>query len=177
VFGIVRGHRGCIQLTSREGHGTTFRILLPVARSLPQYSHTRELDAGALERFPRGGLVLVVDDEPVVRSVAATMLTSLGLEAIEAEDGFDAIRQLDKLRSRLVAIVLDMTMPIIDGRQVCARVRKMGIDVPIVLTSGFELDVSTEAAFAPVYFLAKPYGPSDLAAVLSAAFDGRVGRS
>ena len=174
VFGIVRAHRGCIHLSSREGRGTTFRILLPVARTLPQYSHTRELDARSLDRFPKDGLVLVVDDEPVVRSVAVNMVASLGLATAEAEDGFDAIRQLDKLRSKLVAIVLDMTMPIIDGRQVCARVRKMGIDVPIILTSGFEVDVSAESGFAPVYFLAKPYGPADLTAVLGKAFDERA---
>jgi signal transduction histidine kinase/CheY-like chemotaxis protein len=173
VFGIVRGHRGCIRLTSRENHGTTFRILLPVARSLQRSTSPRAVGPPSLENFPRGGLVLIVDDEPVVRQVAASMAASLGLETIEADDGLEALRQADRLRSRLVAIVLDMTMPILDGRDVCGRLRKMGIDVPIVLTSGYEVDVSTETGSPPLYFLAKPYSLSQLTEALATVFDAK----
>jgi two-component system cell cycle sensor histidine kinase/response regulator CckA len=171
VFGIVRGHRGCIALTSREERGTTFRILLPVARTLAPAPYTRQLRAESADRIPRQGLVLVVDDEPDVRRVAAQMMASFGLETIEADDGFEAIRCADQLRGRLVAILLDMTMPVVDGREVCTRVRKMGIDVPIVLTSGYEVDVTTETAEPNVHFLAKPYSLRDLTRVLSQAFE------
>jgi two-component system cell cycle sensor histidine kinase/response regulator CckA len=169
VFGIVRGHRGCIRLVSRESHGTTFRIHFPVVRSLQPMSPARDVSAPGVA-LPPGGLVLVVDDEPDVRRVAMGMLASLGLETIEADDGFEAIRCADQLRSKLLAIVLDMTMPLIDGREVCARVRKMGIDVPIVLTSGYEVDdISAETSAPNVFFLSKPYGVAGLLGALSEA--------
>src|SRR5262249_33581586 len=91
VLGIVRGHKGAIQVESEPGQGTTFKILFPVARSTGRTPAVVE----ALQKPWRGsGTILIVDDEEPVRAVAAAVCASAGFTVLLAPDGSDGVETL-----------------------------------------------------------------------------------
>jgi len=133
VQGIVRGHRGAILLESTPGTGSTFSVLLPRA-SLPD-----EVPAATpeIEAEPQGELVLVVDDEPQVRRIVGDMLESAGYRVIRAGDGQEAIDVFRHEADAIDCVLLDLSMPKLDGEEVFRELRKIRDDVPVVLSSGF----------------------------------------
>ncbi len=156
VLGIVKAHRGAIAVRTAPGEGTTFRLLFPAAdpttetvtSSPPQRAAQREGE----------GTVLVVDDEPSVRMVARRTLERAGFTVIEAEDGAVAVNILREQGSRLAAVLLDMTMPGLDGREVLAMIRADLRAVPVIMMSGYP---NTETPQADA-FLGKPFRPQAL---------------
>jgi len=164
VHGIVRSHHGALRIVSAPGGGTTFRVLLPASASPAE---TRRSEATpALEG---GGLVLVVDDENLLRRAARQIIEHFGYGAIEAEDGYAAI-EIFRERSREIAVVLlDMTMPGMSGEETFHELRRIRPDACVVLSSGFnELEATRRfsgAEFAA--FLQKPYTAEQLAQCLA----------
>ena len=155
VLGIVRGHRGAITVTSTQGEGTCFRVLLPVASDRVEATS----ETGAPPDSWRGaGLALVVDDEDTVRAVTTRLLDFLGFQTITAADGSEAVDLFPTLRDvRLV--VLDLTMPRMDGVETLRALRKLQPDLPVLIMSGFTTqDVATRfAGDTRVDFIQKPF--------------------
>ncbi|MBI3130698.1 MAG: response regulator [Acidobacteria bacterium] len=163
VLGIVRGHRGAIQVKSTVGKGTTFRLLFPLSERRAEVSPNEP----APSELRGEGLVLVVDDEPQVRQVARGSLDHAGFEVMEAEDGLKALELFQEHRGRIRAILLDLTMPHMDGHEVKRRLRSLDPDVPIVLTSGYSATEAEEELQGPKdRFIQKPYRPKDLIALV-----------
>ncbi len=134
VLGIVRGHRGALKVYSELGRGTTFKLLFPGAAG------SAEATAMANPFAPvwRGsGCVLVVDDEETVRSTVALVLKRLGFEVALASDGREAVEIFAANSARYVLILMDLTMPRMDGRQAFVELRRIRGDVRVVLMSGF----------------------------------------
>ncbi len=163
VLGILRGHRGTLHVASEVGRGSTFRVLLPVATELsatlvPQRGESGR--PGPREPSARRGTVLVVDDELCVREVTAR----LGFEALLAEDGIVALGQLDALAAAgqppPAAVLLDLTMPRMDGAMSLRRIRERHADLPVILCSGFDEDdaASLLSGDGHTSFLQKPFG-------------------
>jgi two-component system, cell cycle sensor histidine kinase and response regulator CckA len=165
ALGIVRGHRGAISLRSEPGRGTTFTILLPVAREL----HRSERISGHayVERELQGfGTILVADDEEGVRTLLTHMLQEAGYTVELAKDGVEAVERLRSLGEEVRLILLDLTMPELGGAEAATELRRIRPDVPIIAMSGYgDIEVMQRFSEAGVDdFLPKPFTPEELAA-------------
>ncbi len=167
VLGIVRGHRGAVRVDTDSGRGTTFEVLLPVAAS-PVAKRSRPPHQA---RDGEGRLVLVVDDEPMVRAAACRALVSRGFRTLDAEDGISGIEVFRANAERIDAVLLDLSMPNVDGVETLVRIREIRPGTPAVIMSGYSED-ETAARFVGVglaTFVAKPFTPDQLVQRLKSA--------
>jgi two-component system cell cycle sensor histidine kinase/response regulator CckA len=164
VLGIAASNNAAIKVESRVGVGTTMTVLFPT------------YEAGTSvqpEPSPRSattdvtGTILVVDDQPAIRRLAANVLRNAGYEVLVAEDGAAALSVLGAHGGRLQAVVLDLGMPARSGRETLAELRKRYPHLPVVLSSGGVVRRIPADPF--VRFLAKPYAPAQLTAVVAEA--------
>jgi PAS domain S-box-containing protein len=168
VLGIVRGHHGAIKVESAPGRGTTIRVLFPVTG---QSARTRT----SLQQLPPAGsgarIVLVVDDEEEVRSVAKEILERDGFRVLLAEDGREAQAMYRAHADDIDVVLLDLTMPHADGEVTLGEIRRVRNDAAVVLSSGYTAeDVSRRFAGVELSgFLQKPYTAQALTAVVRAA--------
>ena len=164
VLGIMRGHHGAIQVTSRPEAGTSFRLLFPRSHQ----THAPEVwEDPPVQAYQSQGVILVVDDEEAVRSVASSTLERCGFTVQTATNGREGLKAYREQENRIRAVVLDLTMPILSGDEVLADLRSGGIPgstVPVLLSSGYSSsDVAGNLQrFGPIHFLQKPYHPGDL---------------
>jgi CheY-like chemotaxis protein len=162
VLGIVRSHRGVLDVRSARGQGTTFRVLLPPGTEHPAGVRIRRDDHRCM--------VLVADDEEVVRSVARATFERHGCRVLLARNGTECI-EVFRANPGISLVVLDMTMPVLDGRAALEEIRRGGSDVPVIVLSGYsEGEVRRRFEGLRVEaFLQKPFAPSRLLDVAKAA--------
>ncbi len=169
VFGIVKNHNGWIDVKSTVGEGTTFQIYLPVAE------RTAVLDGEETNAEPAGGheTILIVDDEDVVRNFAATTLERVGYHILQAADSFQALELYKKHRTSIDLLLLDITMPNMDGIELLRRLRTINHDVKAILSSGYtEGDtIISELLDQETSFLPKPYISQELARIVREVLD------
>ena len=168
VLGIVGAHGGALHLESTPGQETALEVLLPTARG-----RSGTVERGA-ERVvsPSGGgeaeplseaTVMVVDDEEIVRTLASSILEDTGCRVLTAADGFEALALAERGDPAIDVVVLDLTMPGIDGAETFRRLREMFPGLPILLSSGHKPDdILARLGTEPSGFVRKPYRPSDL---------------
>ncbi len=103
--------------------------------------------------------MLVVDDEPAVRHVAASLLKRLGFAVLQAKDGVEAVEVFRGNKDDVRCVLLDLTMPRMGGWETLAALRKIVPDVPVILASGYdrELVMAGDHPEKPQVFLGKPY--------------------
>jgi signal transduction histidine kinase/CheY-like chemotaxis protein len=172
VLGIVRTHGARIDVESRIAAGSVFRVLLAPA----------QVDSGTRPRVETStvnkgfsGTVLLADDEQTVLRVSRRMLVRLGFDVITASDGWEALQTYRSRADEIDVVILDLTMPNMNGEETYNAIRELDPDVVQVLSSGYDersalegLDVSELAGFLP-----KPYTVHKLANVLRTAMRGR----
>ena len=168
VLGIVRGHRGAIRVESEPERGTRVAVVLPL-RSAGAAVPLRA-PAGAVAAPAAGRpVILVADDEDVVRRAARRALEKAGYEVVEAVDGPAALVAFRAAPGRFACLLLDVTMPGLTGDQVLTEVREVRSGLPVILTSGFLERDDPPGEGGPLSYLPKPFGPSDLLDTVKAA--------
>jgi len=161
ALGIVRGHKGALKVYSAPGKGSTFKVLFPASDvEIPKRAVASGRDA-----LQGGKTVLVVDDEEVVRRVVKSMLERHGYKALLAEDGLQAVEILEQMRDEIALIILDLTMPVMNGEEALRRLKLINPDVPILLSSGYnEMEaIQRFAGKGLAGFIQKPYTSARLA--------------
>jgi PAS domain S-box-containing protein len=169
VYGIVKTYGGHVGLKSAPGKGTTFEILLPAA---PGSATRSGFKPGAA---PRGTeTVLLIEDEPGVRSVARAALQGQGYQVLEAGSGEEALRVADGHGGQLDLVVTDVVMPGLDGREVVDALRSRRDQLKVLYVSGYTDDsvVRNGIGEAADAFLQKPFTPQILARKVRAILDG-----
>jgi len=167
TLGIVRGHKGAIEVQGRPGQGASFTVLLP---ALAELAGTPDKPPSAsISPPPRAtSTVLLVDDEEPIRTVTRRFLEKAGFQVFTAADGNEAIEVYRQHAGEIACVLLDLTMPNLDGEAAFQELRRIRQDVRVILSSGHTQSVAakrfTEAGFAG--FLQKPYRRADLVAKL-----------
>jgi two-component system, cell cycle sensor histidine kinase and response regulator CckA len=156
VLGIVRGHRGAIDVKTRPGFGSTFTVLLPASAQTPRQPSRR---APQLANPPGGGShsVLVIDDEELICFTTRQLLELSGFRALTATSGAEALLLFE--RDPADAVLLDLTMPTMPADEVLAALRARSPAVKIVLMSGYdEQEIQSRLGSAEIAaFLPKPF--------------------
>ncbi len=173
VRGIVKGHRGVIELESQTGQGTAFRVYLPVTdRAQPG-------GAVAAAPLPRGGeRILLVDDEPALAEVLQEMLSRLGYEVTACRNGLEALELFNRVAgSRPFDLVItDMTMPQLTGASLARELLRIQPGLPVLLCTGFSEAIDPERieSLGIRGMLMKPVVLKDLAEAVRRALDGKA---
>jgi CheY-like chemotaxis protein len=165
VEGILRTHRGALELRTAVGLGSTFCVYLPAA---PRRKHSAR--APSTVKATGNGTVLVVDDEEMVRRITRDALERAGFKVREASGGEEAIELLKTKDTPISLILLDLSMPGMSGKQVMRRIRSLGIEIPILVSSGYsENEVFDEFSGLDIAgFVPKPFTAHQLVSRVSA---------
>ena len=162
VMGIVRGHKGAIKVESEPDRGTTFKVLLPACDTAVS-TPARETQH---DDWRGKGTVLLVDDEEQVREIGTIMLEQLGLNVITAGNGQEALEKFTA-NDNISVVILDLTMPKMDGEQCFRELRKLDTNVKIIMSSGYSVqEITRRLNESELGFIQKPYKLSNLQSVL-----------
>lgn len=155
VYNIIKAHKGFIDLFSQKGVGTTVNVFIPVTekniaiKGLPD----------ATRIITGTGLILVIDDEELVRKTAGRILEKCGYEVILAEDGEEGVRLFKEHHAKIRVVVLDMAMPKMSGKEAFIKMKEVDPEAKVILVSGFRQDKRVEEVLelGVKKFLQKPY--------------------
>jgi CheY-like chemotaxis protein len=175
VLGIVRGHEGAIRIVSEVGKGTTVTVLLPAADpdvTLPVAAASREPAPQS-----RNGAVLVVDDNARVLQAVSQLVGALGYSVLTADSGREALRVFGESHTQIGCVLLDLTMPDMDGLETMQGLRAIDPKACVVLSSGYseQAVLRRVSGDGPTRFLQKPFVEDDLRAAIEAAMRARQG--
>jgi PAS domain S-box-containing protein len=170
VYGIVKQSEGYVWTYSELGKGTTFKIYLPLALEARPPGQ-------APPAAPRasGEVVLLVEDEAPVRQMASRVLQEYGYRVIEAKDGQEALRLLERSDGRIRMLVTDVVMPEMDGRELARRAEALSPGLPVLYMSGYTDDEIVRRGLleAGQPFLQKPFNPETLGGQVARMLRGR----
>ncbi|MGZ8474400.1 MAG: PAS domain S-box protein [Candidatus Deferrimicrobiaceae bacterium] len=157
VMGIVHAHGGALKVYSEPGKGTTFKVLFPALTEGEDATRSRE--SSRLTAWRGKGTVLLVDDEESLVALGARMLEDLGFTVLTASDGLQAVERYRERGKEIDLVLMDLTMPRMDGVEAFGELRRLNPDVRVVLASGYSHeDVASRFAGKGLSaILQKPY--------------------
>ena len=163
VYGIVKQSGGFIFADSKVGEGTRFVIYLPVHREEAGAGLPKRAEKAKKDELWGSGTVLLVEDEPMVRSVAERALTRHGYTVITADNGEDALEIIAR-NEPIDLLISDVVMPGMDGPTIVREARQSRPDLKILFMSGYaEEQLRKSIDIENVAFLPKPFSVTDLA--------------
>jgi two-component system cell cycle sensor histidine kinase/response regulator CckA len=173
ILGVMRGHGGAIRISSERGKGTAFRLIFPASTSTVEQI---EASSPPVAGWRGSGTILCVDDEEMVRAVAKRMLEQLGFNVLLASNGAEALAIFRDNLETISCVVLDLTMPRMDGIETLAVLRRISGEVKVILSSGYsEHEISKRVAGKGFSgFIEKPYRLSELGDKLRNVLEART---
>ena len=183
VLGIVKAYKGVITVESTPKHGSIFRVFFPLSEvALRQKQKAGSKDDNSIStispgKTEDGGTVLLVEDEEMLCTMAATMLERLGFSVLKANDGFEALEIFGQHRNKIKFVLTDLTMPRMNGWDTLTALRKLQPDITVILASGYDLAHVMEGDHPelPQAFLAKPYNLNALGDAIGIAMGKKKG--
>ncbi len=170
VYGIIKNHRGFIDVNSEMGKGTTFNIYLPASNKkiLKEGQEQKQYEIQDGE-----GTILLVDDEAMILTVAQNMLEKLGYQVLTARSCKEAIDLYEKKREEIDLVILDMIMPGIGGGETYDRLKSIGGGARVLLSSGYSINGQAKAILDRGCngFIQKPFAIDELSRKLREVLD------
>jgi DNA-binding NtrC family response regulator len=166
----VRGHKGALKVYSTPGRGTTFKVLFPASTAKP----LQRQGEYALNTRGSGEMVLVADDEVIVRQATKNMLERHGYLVVLADNGREAVDLFRILEDKVSVVLLDMTMPVMSGEDAFRELKQIRPDVRVVLTSGYN-EVEAVRRFTGkglAGFIQKPFSSARLVEKIRTVIEG-----
>jgi two-component system sensor histidine kinase EvgS len=171
VYGVVQQHQGAVNVYSEENTGTVFHIYIPVDKSVDS---PEKFDKDEKKHHKNSGVVLVIDDEEMLRTLAEKILIQNGYDVITAQNGRDGIEKFLKNKDYIDAVVLDMIMPEMDGGKCLEEIISIKKDAKVIIASGFYKDSTSSSLMhkGASCFIKKPYSSKELIENLEKVISG-----
>jgi len=155
AYNIIKTHKGFIDVYSEPGWGTEFTLYIPALET-----NSSVININCQKKYIEGeGLILVIDDEDVIRKITSEILKECGYDVITATDGFEGIEILKREIDNIRLTIIDMVMPGKNGLETCKEIRQIKPDAKIIITSGFKKDerIDQLTEYRTDGFIQKPY--------------------
>jgi len=167
ILGIVRAHQGCLSLQSQEGVGTRFRVFFPLGQLAAEEAVVVQTLENTSEH--KKGVVLLIDDDEMIRETVTVMLEDFAYDVMVAASGSEGVALYRKHQQEVAVVLLDMTMPKMNGLQCFQALKEVNQDVKVFLTSGFHEEhvLQGTQGVGLMGFIQKPYRPEVLEAALN----------
>jgi len=169
VFNIIRQHHGFINVESIVGAGSSFKIYLPVCEEKVLNGSIRpriELEVGE-------GVILIIDDEELIRNNASEILQACGYKTLKAENGLQGAKLYQQYQHDICVVLLDLVMPVMSGKEAFAALKKINPKVKVLLNSGFRHDSRVDEILnaGAAGYIQKPYSLFDLSKTIKGLVD------
>ncbi len=172
VFGIVQDHEGIIMVSSEPGNGTRVDLYLPIHEVI---ADKKVVENNKAEPINGKGIVLVIDDEEFMRSVAVSQLTNAGYTTISASNGMEGLDLYKASWREIDVVLLDMIMPVMNGRDCLVGLKKINPDVKVIMCTGFSGEIRAQEMRekGAKAFIEKPYRIAELTSVIHTVLLGK----
>ncbi|MDX8390560.1 MAG: response regulator [Mariprofundaceae bacterium] len=170
MLGIIKGHHGGLRIYSEVGKGTSIKVAFPISsKDAEQIDQSHAVSSA----WKGSGTILIVDDEETVREVASAIFEDVGFQVLTAKDGVEGVEVFRQNQENICVVLLDMTMPRMDGNACFRELRSIQSDVRVVLSSGYnEQDATNQFVGKGLAgFIQKPYPPESLIEKIKAVLD------
>ncbi len=161
VLGIIKAHKGGLRIDSTEGEGTRFEIVLPLASASAEIDVSQKMDTA--QRDGEGRTILVIDDDEGVLELLQDIFSGANFQVVSASNPLEGI-ELYRQRQDVALIILDFSMPVMNGMAVLEQLLKINNEAKVLLCSGYteEATIPSSGNLRPAGFLQKPYDPNTL---------------
>ncbi len=172
VLGIVRGHKGGLRVSSEPGKGTTFRVMFPAVISVPEKTSPENIKKTDI--WKGSGTILLVDDDESIRNLCRLLLERIGFDVLPASDGRNAIEVFNENRNKIRCVILDLTMPHMDGEETFRELIKIDPDIRVIMSSGYNEQEIAQKISGKGFtgFIQKPYSLKNLTDILKKVLGG-----
>ena len=173
VMGIVRAHQGVVAIESEVGRGTSVKVFFSELEGVGEGMGEKKKKERNVLPPVLAGTVILADDEQMILDVAKPLLEHLGLKVLTARDGFEVLKLYEGCKEEISCIILDISMPGLDGIETFRELERTGSDVRVVIVSGFSAEQAARqiSPLRAAGYLEKPFHLSDLREMMEKVLD------